>query len=348
MARKKIWAYACDKNGQYIRSEKVNKERLYFIWEALKIRDKDPGAFSQLTFMSTQSNKKKRAELVPVKKGFFRYKSDSGAADKTLNPDHDSFSHEMAIAVLAEMKTINFQSYSQAFAITFDELKKDDLKIRFEDGSVYYPDLTGFFSEPADLARKWGGKVALEVKVTHACEPAKIKAFRDHNIPIIEIFLRPSMRLAAEKNKVAFDEYQMERYYHYLQEKFSSVVYMAILSDPTMPDEYEKIVNEKSNELSLAENTARRLNGNLSDLSRINEENSGIIGTLKHQQASASRLAMTLQDSLDKEKIANRKISEALRREREDAATLQKEISTLRETDYRSMSLLKKLSRLFR
>ncbi|WP_232552153.1 hypothetical protein [Klebsiella pneumoniae] len=78
MARKKIWAYAIDNKEEYIKNKETNKERLFFIWEVIKMRKENPKELSLLTFMSTQSNKDKRAELTPVKKtktAFFRYKS---------------------------------------------------------------------------------------------------------------------------------------------------------------------------------------------------------------------------------------------------------------------------------
>lgn len=311
------------------------------------MKNERPRDFSQMTFMSTQANKNKRAELIPVKKGFFRYKSDTEKESKSTNPDHDSFSHELAIAVLSEMRTINFESNSKAYEINFDCLKRDDLKIRFEDGAVYYPDLMGFFSEPADLARKWGGKVAIEVKVTHACEPIKIKDFFDHNIPIIEILLRPSMRLPAEMNKVDFDEGQMERYYRYLQDKFSSVVYMKILSDPTMPNEFEKILKEKNAVSFSLKDEALRLQNKISTLFRLNESKASSIETLEKEKSSLMQVAVKLKESLDTGKSKNETLTGALASEQNTIVQLQEKIAHLEKADYHSMGFFKKLIKLF-
>ncbi|WP_237612473.1 MULTISPECIES: hypothetical protein [unclassified Proteus (in: enterobacteria)] len=68
MVRKKIWAYAINNKGEYIKNKEINKERLFFIWEVIRLRKENPKEFSLLTFISIQSNKDKRAELTPVKK----------------------------------------------------------------------------------------------------------------------------------------------------------------------------------------------------------------------------------------------------------------------------------------
>ncbi|EPJ4921309.1 hypothetical protein NK504_005478 [Klebsiella pneumoniae] len=103
MARKKIWAYAIDNKEEYIKNKETNKERLFFIWEVIKMRKENPKELSLLTFMSTQSNKDKRAELTPVKKtktAFFRYKSDSTTFTESHDSDSEYISHETAILVL--------------------------------------------------------------------------------------------------------------------------------------------------------------------------------------------------------------------------------------------------------
>ncbi|ENX4522719.1 TPA: hypothetical protein ACKRHV_000161 [Proteus mirabilis] len=167
MVRKKIWAYAINNKGEYIKNKEINKERLFFIWEVIRLRKENPKEFSLLTFISIQSNKDKRAELTPVKKtktAFFRYKSDSIAFTENHDSDSEYISHETAILVLSEMKKINFQDKDKIYEIEFDRIKKDDLQIKFEDGSIYYPDLVGFFSKPIELARKWGGKLPLKLR----------------------------------------------------------------------------------------------------------------------------------------------------------------------------------------
>lgn len=45
MARKKIWAYAIDNKEEYIKNKETNKERLFFIWEVIKMRKKTLKSF---------------------------------------------------------------------------------------------------------------------------------------------------------------------------------------------------------------------------------------------------------------------------------------------------------------
>lgn len=254
MARKKIWAYATQQNV-YVWNNNLQKEKLYFIWEVLKLKRERSNDYNQLTFMSTQSAKEKRAELVAVNRGFFRYKSEKNNDRKSGDPDGESISHEMAILALSEMQQIKFIEGEKEYLITFDKIKRDDLKVRFANGKAYYPDLIGFFSQPEELARRWGGKVAIEVKVTHACGAEKILDFYQHNTPLVEITLNQSMCFKPELHKREFGEDEMERYYQYLCEKFSEKVYMRILANPIMPQVYlSRIKNlEAKNKLTSAE-----------------------------------------------------------------------------------------------
>lgn len=243
MANKKIWAYAKDDSGSFIRDE-LGRLKLFFIWQALKLKKKDIFEFNKLTFFSTQTDESKRSRITPVVKGFYRYIENSEGAG--VSGDGESLSHSIAILVLSEKKTINFELDKKIYAFNFSNIKTEDLKIRFESGRIYFPDLVGFFTDDNPYYKKWGGKVAIEVKVSHGCEPEKVQDFLDHNIPIIEINITDKLRFREELNKRPFDENDLERYYQYLTRIFSNKVYGKVLADPSS-DSYNKelIVFEK-------------------------------------------------------------------------------------------------------
>ncbi|MCE9785539.1 hypothetical protein, partial [Shewanella algae] len=97
-------------------------------------------------------------------------------------------------------------------------------------------------------------KVALEVKVSHGCEPEKVKDFLEHNIPIIEINITEKLRFKEELNKQPFDENDLERYYNFLKSIFSNKVYGRIVVDPSS-DAYNQrlIYSEKQRSSKLKE-----------------------------------------------------------------------------------------------
>ncbi|EKN6001691.1 hypothetical protein ACR82P_002484 [Yersinia enterocolitica] len=343
MARKKIWAYAYKDEKEYIRNETLEKERLFFIWEALKIRKDSPKEFPFLTFMSTQFNKDKRAELIPVKKSktaFFRYKSESQVQNEPHDTDYELISHETAILVLSEMKIIKFQDGNKSYEIEFNKIKKDDLKIRFEDGETYYPDLMGFFSKPEELARKWGGKVAIEIKVTHKCSYEKIKDFQDHNIPIIEVSLSDKMRLKSEINDTDIDESDMEKYYHFLQDKFSKVVYMKILSNPVMLKEHNEIVSFNEKEIGRFKNEISQFKSTLTRTSSENESNKVIINRFTEEIPKIKKL-------INDKQCENEAILNELNKERSTIKELKKKVEILELESYNRLNFLQRLKRLF-
>lgn len=251
MANKKIWAYAKGDSGSFIKDER-GRLKLFFIWQVLKLKKHDIFEFSKLTFFSTQTDESKRSRMTPVVKGFFRYIENSGG--NAISGDGESLSHSIAILVLSELSSINFVFGKNEYTFNFSEIKTEDIKIRFESGRFYFPDLIGFFTDGNPYFQKWGAKVALEVKVSHGCEPEKVKDFLEHNIPIIEINITEKLRFKEELNKQSFDENDLERYYNFLKNIFINKVYGKIVVDPSS-EAYNKrlISSEKQRSSNLKE-----------------------------------------------------------------------------------------------
>lgn len=350
MARRKIWSYAYKGDKEYVWSDKVDKERLFFIWEAIKIRKENPQEFSTLTFMSTQFNKNKRSELIPVKKSktaFFRYKSESMPSSESQDSDSELISHETAILVLSEMSVVKFQEGNTLYEIEFDKIKKDDLKIRLENGATYYPDLMGFFSKPEELAKRWGGKVAIEVKVTHECSYEKIKDFEDHNIPIIEVKLTDKLRLRSEINNTDIDESDMEGYYHLLHSKFSKVVYMKVLSNPVMLKEHNSILLEKNKEIYDLKNGKNHYRNELEREINKNKSHSIKTDSLEENISILRENLPKLKEIIDIEKSKKDVVLNELNKEKEKNKNLEEQIAYLESVNYESLSFIQRLKKLF-
>ncbi|TVU72754.1 MULTISPECIES: hypothetical protein [Cobetia] len=241
MANKKIWAYAINDSGDYIKGDK-HPLKIFYIWESLKLRDEKIHEFNKIKFMSTQKDRNNRSQVIPVQKGFYRYKSKSNNSIDENKNDGDSISHTIAIQVLSEMDRINFKCGGKAYEIEVSEIRQDDLKIQLTNRGkfkYYYPDLICFFKKPEALALKWGGKIAIEVNHTHPCEPEKIQDFKSHCIPIIEVNIS-SMSIEKKINTPPHTPEDYEKYYDYLVHVFGKQVFGKILSDPVSSEYHFK------------------------------------------------------------------------------------------------------------
>lgn len=290
MTNKKIWAYAKGNSGSFIKDER-GRLRLFFIWQVLKLKKHDIFEFNKLTFFSTQTDESKRSRMTPVVKGFFRYIENTGG--NTVSGDGESLSHSIAILVLSELSSINFVFGKNEYIFNFSEIKIEDLKVRFESGRFYFPDLIGFFNDDNPYYEKWAGKVALEVKVSHGCESEKIQDFLNHNIPIIEINITKNLTFNKELNKQSFDENDLEQYYNFLKSVFSKKVYGKIVADPSSESYNKRLISSE-----------KLRNSKLKALLESEAEKSNL---LNQQLANCNHSLQRYKDSLD---VQNTKLKE--------------------------------------
>lgn len=71
MGNMKIWAYA-KRDSTYILDAKFGNKRLrlFYIWEALRMKREATFEYNRLTFMSTHRAEEARQRMTPVVKGF--------------------------------------------------------------------------------------------------------------------------------------------------------------------------------------------------------------------------------------------------------------------------------------
>lgn len=255
MAGKKIWAYAKDKRtNNYVKGTR-HKHRLYFIWEALKLKNDDPVEHGNLEYMSTQRLESDRREVHPHVGGFFRYNSNQPPKGGTNDdPDSDSLSHSLAIAALAELSVLNFECRGEKFSIAPTSVETEQrLQLISEGAYKYYvPDIVFTFDQDSEYAKRWGRKLVVEVMHTHACEGVKIKDFENHGIPIIEVKLN-SMTLERHAGTKPPNVEQIRNFYSYLQKIYSKVIYGEIISNPVTADFHRESVAFAFEKLKRAE-----------------------------------------------------------------------------------------------
>ena len=249
----KIWACAKGTNGFINRED--GRYKLFFIWQVLKMRRLNPADFSALTFYSTHSRVEKRREMVAVKNGYFRYKSDKDQAARSGDSDGESLPHAYLIAILSQLQTINFKIGDEVVPFTFTRLVAEETRLRFGNGNVYVPDLYGEFTSDNPFYKKWGGKLAIEVCYSNPCSMQKVVDFRDHGIPIIEIKIAKSINIETyfDKNDI---EGSIELGYRKINDIASNQLFCRLLSDPVSIEFHQDYVRQADKDrVELAEKT---------------------------------------------------------------------------------------------
>lgn len=291
MANKKIWAYAIDETGQYVKGEK-HPLRVFYIWEALKLRESKIHDFNKLRFMSTQKEPARRSEMSVIKNGFYRYKVGGSNTGKDYDKDADSLSHSIAIQVLSEMDEINLVCGNDEYVLDVRDIRSDDLKLQLTNRDkyeYYYPDLICFFSSPKSLALKWGGKVAIEVRHTHACEYEKIQDFESHGVPIIEVNIE-NISIEKKFNTRTPTPDQLEKYYYYIKRTFANKVYGKILSDPVSSKYFNMVEEIRLKKIEELQVSLKAAAGSVFDLKSQGEADIKEIAELRMAGMSCSNM----------------------------------------------------------
>jgi hypothetical protein len=278
---KKIWAYAKLEN-KYISDINKERKRLFFIWEALKLKQisddlhyerslSSPPEFNykDLTFISTQNDESSRVELVPVINGYFRYPP--GRTPDASSGDGESLSHELAILAISQLDKIPFVIGEDKLVIEFVDFLIDGemTKLQFGDGKYYYPDLIGYIKKGTTNYEKWGGKVSIEVKVTHGYKPEdpRIQLFQRHNFAVLQITVSDKFKFPPElpNSNAKITAESLEQHVEFLKSRFSEKTFATIISDPMVTSFSKKLISEKQQELDLTYRKLKKLNSSETD-----------------------------------------------------------------------------------
>lgn len=245
---KKIWAYAVDSTGKYVVGEE-HPYRMFFVWEAKKIKKENLEYYNQLKFMSTQRLVEERRFMNIHPNGFFRYNAGQAPREQS-DQDTDNVSHMMAIAALSRLKALTF--ICEGTRITIYP-KTVDLECRIQlitngEYKYYIADLVFTFDSNNHWAKKWGSKLAVEVKYTHACEDIKVKDFLNHQIPIIEIDINEFSIVKQFETKTP-DQEQLEEYFEILKKLFSKDIPGKLLADPVSLNYFKEQIAKKNTDI---------------------------------------------------------------------------------------------------
>ncbi|MCT8124681.1 hypothetical protein H1D31_01340 [Alishewanella sp. BS5-314] len=305
----KIWAYAKNLAGEYIKGEK-HKYRMFFIWEALSMKKNNPHLYNEIKFISTQRDEKDRSQMFPNIGGFFKYGPNDKVRTENRDGDTDSFSHAVAISVLEQMECIKFICGNDEFTITPVSISTET-RVILSNGKSYYPDLMITFNENEALASRWGNKVAIEVNHTHECEPEKIHDFQNHCIPIIEVSIK-TMSIERKFGKKVLNSDLMEEYFEYVKEKLNNQVFGKILSNPVSLEFHKsqsKLYYDKTIKLQEAnEKISNLAKEKMLEITKLNE----IIKNFQEKQEKQKTESAKMNSTISALKMLNQEYSESL------------------------------------
>ena len=124
---------------------------------------------------------------------------------------------------------------------------KHEHNLKFNDTIKYRPDLIVYFNEPKYLAKKWKGRLAVEVFVTHKVDLIKAFDFRKYNLAMFEVNIGDKLMEGPRETKGLTYE---QAYNNYIYNSFKKNGIMGkIESNPSTNDYLVDEVNRFKSEL---------------------------------------------------------------------------------------------------
>lgn len=289
-------------DGNYIKTN---------VWEERRQKKENPREFEERTYVSTHKKIENRIPLFFVDRkpnAYFRYPSGSSREDYI--GQGESLTHELCKEAISELKTLKFISGKNEFIIYVDEVEIEQ-KVEIN-GNRYYTDIFIWFnkSKPSYLVNKWGGKLAIEIYVTHETPEKKMRDFLNEGIPIIEIKISEKFRVDESRQ---MSSQEILRIKNTITQYYEEKIFGKILSNPES-EEYKKMVEisqlkktiEKLEEKnSLLENEIKKKNLYVQELQTENN-------TLKSQIENLYTDNRNLKINLETLKIENEKLKDPL------------------------------------
>lgn len=160
------------------RTDDRNGRRVILIAEVCK----DHSRWKGRTFYPVAGTEKMYAR-VNVDSPHFYYASERAGGG---GGEGEGIVHELAKLVICETRELRIRFKDAApLHLRFSEVQPE---VPFQSGNVTYRiDLVGTLSEPAELVRRWGRELFIEILVCHKTEVHKVKALRREGRATIEV-----------------------------------------------------------------------------------------------------------------------------------------------------------------
>ncbi len=261
-------------NGSYVRTN---------IWEVCRGEKQDPHKWKNITYWST--HRRNKIEMFPVRKkpnSFFKYKN---ANEGKSHEGHDvTLTHEVVQDIVANLKEVTFKVNNRGgrvYKIYVSNWEIEEL-IKTPNGNYYIDILFKFNkSEPESLVLQWNGRVAVEIHVTNAVKPTKVKDLLEYGIPILEhtvskkLYIDESRELTLEdisKKKQFLGTYYEKEIYVNLLEDYYSKEYIA-MEIPRLQKQVSSLEEENAQ-------LSNKLQKHIEYVNRLKSENTSLSGQI--------------------------------------------------------------------
>ncbi len=107
--------------------------------------------------------------------------------------------------------------------------------LKFNESIKYRPDLIVHFDEPKYLAKKWKGRIAIEVFATHKVDLIKAFDFREYNLAMFEINIGSKLMEGPQDTRGVTYE---QAYYNYISNSFKKNGIMGKVESNPATNEY--------------------------------------------------------------------------------------------------------------
>lgn len=162
---------------------------------------------------------------------FYAFMSDQDQNRYEALGGGESRAHYLFKTVLCEIDHITLKSshWSNDVPISFSNMRPEHQV--YHEGNDFYIDVYGNFKSDNILSFRWGPNIGIEICHTNKVHPAKKKALRALNIPIIEHKICDSLSYKGPEDYQ--DEQREERYKNMLRNKLNGgFLRVNVLSDP--------------------------------------------------------------------------------------------------------------------
>lgn len=215
--------------------------------------------FYKKRIFSTHSTVKMPMTLVlkhPYGKSFFRY-----VGNINTKGELESISHSIYKDIFNEMDILHLVVNKQQITLN---VSYSDIEYYFKaNGNDYYADVFIFFNKsiPEEYYYKWGGKLCIEIKHTHAVEKSKIYDCYKQGIAIFEHSI--SEKLLMNENIQSEEELLKRK--DFITKKLSQKIYGKLISNPCTED-YQMLQTLKieNTNLKTENENLRKCNSSLS------------------------------------------------------------------------------------
>jgi hypothetical protein len=268
----KVHAYAVDSTTNNYQASPNGRPLRIHADDAATLKSDYPHEHNRRIYKSIHYNIDKRQRLKLVTKNQTNYFSYIGEYDYADGGDYDeSISHSSAIEALSRLTRMLFFGAESELKIDPFIFTKVLVEPRLElaNGKTYFPDLLCHFNEKHPLYDRWGGKLAIEVTYSHACEEVKKHDFEFHNIPIFEVVIEKgsSREYPGERhNWDHFSNSSIEKHINKLESWFSESIGINLLVDPISTRVHKRIANDLTEKNQTLETESMKLSADLSNL----------------------------------------------------------------------------------